>query len=75
MRRRRTVTKRIELAAATMCSFCFEPIPAKAWAYLEDDCRVECAACHAEAERVKAVREQQAKRATLPQQDLFGGKG
>lgn len=61
--------KRIELTAPGMCSFCMEPIPARAFAYLQDDCTVECAACHAEAQRVKMVRE----RKPDEQQDLFGG--
>lgn len=65
--------KRVELASSAVCRFCFNTIPARAWVYLQDDCTIECAGCHQEAQRAKDAREHQARRAPLPQLDLFGG--
>jgi hypothetical protein len=61
------MAKQMTIAANTVCTFCFNAIPAGAKAWLEEDCRIECRVCHAEAERVKRVRE-----LGKDQQDLFG---
>lgn len=67
------MSKRVELAASAVCTFCFETIPARSHAYMTDDCLIECAACQPEAKRAKAAREQMQAKRNEEQQDLFGG--
>ena len=61
------MSRRRELITPTVCRFCFADLHAHTFAYEQEDCTFECAKCHAEAERVKRVRE-----LGKDQQDLFG---